>query len=39
MLNEVIMHECVVRLMTPPDGASWPDEESLGESFFGLSLL
>eukprot|EP01048_Picozoa_sp_COSAG05_P021900 COSAG05_NODE_4179_length_1636_cov_1.691607_1_plen_267_part_00 len=29
MLNEVIMHECVVRLITAPEGSSAPDEESL----------
>jgi hypothetical protein len=29
MLNEVIMHECVVRLLTAPEGSERPDEESI----------
>ena len=29
MLNEVIMHECVVRLLKAPEGADHPDDESL----------
>lgn len=29
MLNEVIMHECIVRLLTAPEGSDRPDEESI----------